>query len=460
MSSQWGKQSTRWSTSRRTTRKGAAAPAPPDPAGPDGQDVPATAPDTAEIYRTLFNQLRGAFGGAIDDANADAIAFAASELYHRDVEPKLWEQKTAQEMLDKLGVPRAGTFTRYSLADRLLLLRRTASPVRTDRAQALLTDLGVPELGAGGEPLSLKERLDWLLEGVGPLTPAPRHAGENEAEPAHGERAGTTGDGAEGGSGGPATQELVEALETIRQAAAADDSAPPPMAPAGPPAGDLVGGGAALATIQEELVQLRQAVQTVQRSLDDVLALLRAGTPNGLAPPASDASATDAPATDALATDGLATDGAATDATATDKPAVGTENGTSARLTLAAVPEASAPSEEGEPSFELPPAFEEASGPPLPEPIVAPEDVTQPVPVVESDPAAEKMTTVERHRRRGLPILILIAVVVGLLVAGVAILISMVGWNELRSDMGAVADVFATTIVQPLAPVRPPTAVG
>lgn len=365
MASQWGRQSTRWSTSRRATGEDAAGPSSPEAPGPDGQTVPATAPDTADIYRSLFDRLRRAFGGTIDHANADAISFAAAELYHGDVEPRLWDEKTAQEVLDELGVPRTGAFTRYSLADRLLLLRRSAGPDRTDRADALLTDLGVPELGAGDEPLSRKERLDWLLEGVGPPTPVPRQAGDREEERAGGERAGAAGDGTDAGSGGPGAQQVVDGLGTIRQAAADDDAAPRRLEPAGPPAEDPAGVGAALATIQEELIQLRQAVQTVQISLDEVLTLLRASTGNGVTPP-----------------------------------------------------------------------------------------------VVESAPAIETVTTVGRRRRRRLPILILIAVVVGLLIAGAAILISMVGWNELRSEIGAVADLVATAVAQPLAPVRPLNAVG
>ena len=155
MASHVGREPTRWSASRRRRTKTPTGLADLGEAPPEDADR-ATPPETADIYRSLFNQLRHAFGGTIEDANADAIAFAAAELYHKDVEPRLWEQKTAQEILDSFGVPRAGAFTRYSLSDRLLLLRRSADAGRSERAHALLTDLGVPQAGPDGAPLSLK----------------------------------------------------------------------------------------------------------------------------------------------------------------------------------------------------------------------------------------------------------------------------------------------------------------
>lgn len=444
MASHAGRQPTRWSGSRRTTRKGGAVPPPPaEDSDSRGPAVPVAAPDTADIYRSLFDRLRGVFGGSIDDTTADAIAFAASELYHRDVEPRRWEHKTAQDILDILGVPRANTFARYSLADRLLLLRRSASPDRTDRAHALFADLGAPELGEGGEPLSLRHRLEWLLDGVGPVVPGPGQAGDNGGRDDNRPGEDRKG-GGEVSSDGPATQQVVNALETIRQAANAEDTEPSDASspPAGDrPAGYLVGLGTVIATIQEELIQLRHAVQTVQSSLDEVLDLLRTGTGDGVtAAPVTGAPAVDAPTIDA----GTDTSGASAVEGASEEDHVG---------------EGDHVGEEDEPPVALPPAVEETGKPPLPEPAVAPGDVTQPVPVIDGGPSIAEVTATKR-RRRGLLILILIAVVIGLLVAGMAILISTVGWNELRREMGAAADAFATVTAHPVVLVRPPAWAG
>ena len=388
MASHPGAQPKRRAVSRRRSGKGATASPEAPPGPPDEQPAPAAAPETADIYRSLFNELRRAFGGTIDDANADAIAFAASELYRKDVEPRLWEHKTAQEILDAFGVPRSGAFTRYSLSDRLLLLRRSTNPSRAEQAHALLTELGAPDTGPGGGRLSLKERLQGLLEGTPPLPAMPRGSGTN------GEQADGPGPGPAPDDVTPESQQLVEALETVRQVAISgiDGAASGPVADRSPdpPVAELVGLGTVIAGIQEELIRLRQAVETVQGGLDEALALLRGGAV-GVGP--------------ALAGEG---------ATAAEAPGP-------------AVPVVEAAPAAGEPD-----GPEAGLVPPAPEAAVPPpDDVTEVVPIV----ADELTATGGKRRRRGLPKLIVIAVVLGLLIAGVAIAISVVGWSEMRDTL-------------------------
>jgi hypothetical protein len=64
------------------------------------------------------------------------------------------------------------------------------------------------------------------------------------------------------------------------------------------------------------------------------------------------------------------------------------------------------------------------------------DDVTRMVPVVpDGIPLDDVPPAGPVRRRRTLPKLILIAVVLGLLIAGVAITISVVGWSEVRSSL-------------------------
>ena len=73
----------------------------------------------SDLYRRLLEELTTTFGGKLDENNADAIAYAAAALYHRDFEPRLWQEKSAHDLLDLFGVPRAGVFAPYSLAHSL-----------------------------------------------------------------------------------------------------------------------------------------------------------------------------------------------------------------------------------------------------------------------------------------------------------------------------------------------------
>jgi hypothetical protein len=121
----------------------------------------------SDLYRRLLRELTGKFGSEIDDANADAIAYAAADLYHRDFEPRLWEERTAHELLDLFGIPRAGSSAPYSLSDRFLLLQRRSSQAQyVTRAHEVLTTLGVPRKDESGADQNLKWRLDRFLESI------------------------------------------------------------------------------------------------------------------------------------------------------------------------------------------------------------------------------------------------------------------------------------------------------
>ncbi|MCA1692853.1 MAG: hypothetical protein LC733_11895, partial [Actinobacteria bacterium] len=124
-----------------------------------------------ELYRRLLNDLTERFGGSLDDANADAIAYAAAELYHRDFEPRLWQEKSAHDLLDLFGIPRAGVFAPYALSDRLMLFQnRSSGPQYVTRAHELLDTLGVPRQDEDGKEQTLKWRLDQVQGPSGPLS--------------------------------------------------------------------------------------------------------------------------------------------------------------------------------------------------------------------------------------------------------------------------------------------------
>jgi hypothetical protein len=123
-----------------------------------------TVPEMSDLYRRLLEKLTATFGGRIDDANADAIAYAAAALYHRDFEPRLWQEKSTHDLLDMFGVPRAGVFSPYSLTERVLIFQRRSTQAQyVNRAHELLTALGVPRQDETGTDQSLKWRLDRFL---------------------------------------------------------------------------------------------------------------------------------------------------------------------------------------------------------------------------------------------------------------------------------------------------------
>ena len=147
-----------------------------------------------DLYRRLLGELTDRFGGTIDDANADAIAYAAAELYHRDFEPRLWEEKSAHDMLDLFGIPRSGVFAPYPLSHRLLLFQRRSSQEQyVTRAHEVLTAMGIPRFDGSGVEQSLKWRLDRVLAAVNGERPEdePHESGD---EPAGSDAAGGAGD--------------------------------------------------------------------------------------------------------------------------------------------------------------------------------------------------------------------------------------------------------------------------
>jgi hypothetical protein len=173
-----------------------------------------------------------------------------------------------------------------------------------------------------------------------------------------------------------------------------------------------------IAGLQEELLGIRQAVETLQSSVDEALLLLRSQAAEQVTAPPPAGPAVDVPS----------------DNSASPAPPVPTSP----------VPADEAPSAED---------VDDGAGttPPAPPPVAVaaePDDLTEPVPIVDSTIALMAPAPVEPRRRRlGVPILILIALVLGLLVAGVAIAISMVGWSELRSKLhSGTVDVFSTLV--------------
>lgn len=211
-----------------------------------------TAPETAELYRRLFRQLMATFRGSIDDANADAIAYAAAELYHRQVEPKLWQEKSAHELLDLFGVPRAGVFAPYSLSERLVVFRRRSSQSEcVSRAHELLTALGVPRLDDTGNDRELTWRLQHLLAGD-ELAPVP----DDEKAP-DGEAAEELDVDVE-----PAAAPLADAVRALEQAARVEAELSQSAAE-GPGGVDLVTLAATLSNVQAELAALRALVEAL-----------------------------------------------------------------------------------------------------------------------------------------------------------------------------------------------------
>ena len=125
------------------------------------------APDMADVYRSLVGDLKDKFGGTIDDSNAEAIALAAAQVYRREVEPRLWEDRSAHELLDSFGVPRTGDFVPYSLRDRLLIFQqRNGQRPWVEQAHELLDELGVPREDSEGLSYPLRTRLNRLLDNL------------------------------------------------------------------------------------------------------------------------------------------------------------------------------------------------------------------------------------------------------------------------------------------------------
>ena len=267
-------------------------------------------PEMTDLYRRLFDQLSEKFGGSVNEANADAIAYVAAELYHDEFEPRLWEEKSAHDVLDALGVPRAGVFSPYTLSERLLALQRRVGPTESvRRGHELLTRLGVAAEDEDGSELTLRQRVDRFRSaaplaavvadappisgnGAGGLPQAePEAEPEVEAEPAaeaepadeDGAEAETaepeaeTEEAEEGGGGGavdvvdvavdPGAAPLVEAVRALEEAARMEAEMPAAAAPAV----DVSGLSETLAELKGEVSALRTLVESLATDLRERL---------------------------------------------------------------------------------------------------------------------------------------------------------------------------------------------
>lgn len=269
-------------------------------------------PEMTDLYRRLFNQLSAKFGGSVNEANADAIAYVAAELYHGEFEPHLWEEKSAHDVLDALGAPRAGVFAPLPLSDRLLALQKrlgTSESVR--RGHELLTTLGVPSEDEDGTELTLRQRIDRFRSAeplVAVAAAAPPLSGNGALKPAAGGGEGSgDGDGDGGGDGdgdgdgdgrggaidvdvaeAPGAAPLVEAVRALEEAARVEAE----MTPMGGPAVDVAGLSENIAGLKEEISALRTLVESLATDLrerleavhEEVLTLTGKLEPTGGAP--------------------------------------------------------------------------------------------------------------------------------------------------------------------------------
>ena len=468
-----------------TSTAGTPPPEAPPPSGvetaappvkPESVEGSVSTLEMADVYRSLVSNLRDKLGGTINDANADVIAHAAAQVYRQEVEPRLWEEKSAHEVLDGLGVPRSGAFVPYSLSDRLLLLRRRGTE-DAYRAQAheLLDALGVPRHDEGEREYSLQARLTRLLgsfdgvAGTGAAAKPDGVAGTGAAakpDGAAGTGAAAKPDGAAGpggeGEGNPngesggdearAGPDLVDALEAIHRAVGpTDDDDDPdrplaPPAPPPPPAPDLIGLGGLLGTIQEEILAVRQAVESLRQEVRDAVALFEGGAGAASVPPVVPA----VPLTEGgseIVVRRL-----------DDGPeAVPSEEGSPEAVAAAAAPDF-VPPESGSPNGEggeagtpdtaltTPVPAEGAGADGVPEVPIAegpagPHDPTQVLPAVPlvpdgaervEEPGVEEAGARPRRSRRFVVLVLLVILIGALLAAGVTAAI-VLGWDELES---------------------------
>jgi hypothetical protein len=414
--------------------------------------------EMADVYRSLVANMRDKLGGTINDANADAIAHAAAQVYRREVEPRLWQEKSAHQLLDGFGVPRSGAFVPYSLSDRLLLLRRSdaADPYRA-QAHEVLDELGVPRLDDAGREYPLRARLTRLLGSLeNPSGEAP--AGDDDGG---GDEAGLGAVNGRGNEGDPeangpdgtvAGPELVDALEAIQRAVgpAGEEEPivepPPPPPPPPPSAPDLIGLGTLLGGIQEELVEVRQAVESLRQEVRDAVALFQAGGAPGGVPPV----APDLPSADGGPEIVVRRVGGAPDAVA---PAAGpAEAGSDSVLRDSGSPDGerqdAGPPDSGPSEAALAaPAPPEASGPDgVPDVAtgagpVGPHEPTRVIPAVPGAPAAGPVVPEERvgepavrpRRSRRFVMLVLLVVLIGILLAAGITAAVVLGWDQLQS---------------------------
>lgn len=406
---------------------------------PGNVDGALPAVEMADVYRSLVANLRDKLGGTINDANADAIAQAAAQVYRREVEPRLWEEKSAHELLDSFGVPRSGAFIPYSLSDRLLLLHRNRGE-NPHRAQVheLLDELGVPRVDEAGQERPLEARLTLLLGSLDDAAAPPAASRRAETdEPGNGPHPGSAeaaeaGDGEdEGGraeendvkvdsngvNGTVDAPDLVDALETIQRAVgpvgeAETVPAPPPPPPETSLPPDLVGLGTVLGTIQEKLVDLEQAVESLRQELRDALALLQPGVGvTFVAPTEGDVGSAEGHQEIVIRRDGEPPAGVAPDAPDTPLPPDVARSDTAAAAAAEAAP----------------------VGPDEPTRVVPPVEAAAPdVAALSTEAAVEDEVLPKRRMRRVVMLLVLVVLIGVLLAAGITAAV-VLGWDQLES---------------------------
>ena len=402
-----------------------------------------------DVYRSLVANLRDKLGGTINDANADAIARAAAQVYRREVEPRLWEEKSAHQLLDSFGVPRSGSFIPYSLSDRLLLLHRSHSedPSRV-HAHDLLDQLEVPRIDGAGREHSLKTRLTLLLGSLDYPSESAAQSGTTETNeatspPDLGPDAtafpgrGALEDGPDatkeptvdpaGVDRGVGPPELVTALETIQRAvgpAAAEEAVPtPPPLSSGPSgAPDLIGLGTVLGSIQEKLVEIEQAVESLRQELRDAVTVFQAGGGKGLvAPVPGDVGSPEAVSETVIRRDQGPSEGT--------PPPVGSHSGapepglSDSRPLDVRSPDAG-PVDPHEPTRVLAPAE------------TAPPDLPQ-----SADDAVVIEEVGSTHRARRAVLLVVLVLLIATLLAASITAAAVLGWDQLKSRIGGFVDV-------------------
>ncbi|HEX2192283.1 MAG TPA: hypothetical protein VHH09_03740 [Acidimicrobiales bacterium] len=446
--------------------------------------------EMTDVYRSLVANLRDKLGGTITEANADAIAHAAAQVYRKEVEPRLWEEKSAHQLLDSLGVPRSGAFVPYSLSDRLLLLHRSDAegPYRA-QAHELLDELAVPRADEDGREHSLQARLTLLLGSLDDIAPVGAGNGGEEGRKdssgqpgdddslgrdsgadSNGQRAPADGSAGAGGNGDAAVAgpDLVDALEAIQRAVQPEgeeastvlaSSPPPPPPPPAEPGPDLIGLGGLLGSMQEELVEVRQAVESLRQELRDAVALFQAATSAPVVPvvppdaaaadggpeivvrrvaperPGDEDPAPDPPSSEAGSAEGPASEPSPTEPSASDTPppdgereGVGTSDSGPAEVGVATA---------------LPPEVAGSDGPGTDGP-VSPHEPTRVLPAVPPAPADGPVLTEEPDAGLGEPVvppgrsrravlLVLLVVLTGILLAAGITAAVVLGWDQLQS---------------------------
>ncbi|HWC12444.1 MAG TPA: hypothetical protein VG455_14635, partial [Acidimicrobiales bacterium] len=239
-----------------------------------------------------------------------------------------------------------------------------------------------------------------------------------DADPdSQGNGQGALGDGAPG-------PELVDALEAIQRAVrteGAEASNAPPPPPPGELGPDLIGLGTLLGRIQEELVEVRQSVESLREELRDAVALVHAGGLPGAVAPVLPVAAVPEAGEDIVVG---RVDGAPEAA----------EPGAAAPEAADAASGAAVPSEiargNGAPDAPVPPAPVEPHDPTRVLPAVG--GAPPPEPATGEEPVAGEPVAPRRRSRRFVLLVVLVVLIGVILAAGVTAAV-VLGWDELQS---------------------------